>query len=177
MSSSELKQLSFGVPMQAIIRVKPNLGHYQEDLKINGDRIGILDINNKIREEYECANIYSGDVGALEIYESMLIPYLSAALEGLNVAIMAFGTTTSGKTYSIQGESKNPGIVNFFAKAVFEGLDEKKYRLNEGKKFDRTGYNYKVKLRFIEISDETVCDLLRTASSANIGELEVGPDE
>ena len=177
MSNFDLQQLSFGIPIQAIIRIKPNLGHFQEDLKLNGDRIGILDINNKIREEYECTNIYPGNIGSLEIYEGTLIPYLSASLEGLNVAILALGSTSSGKTYTIQGEGNNPGIINFFAKAVFEGLDEKKYRLNEGKRFDKSAYNYRVKLRYIEISDESITDLLKTASSANIDNIQVAPDE
>lgn len=178
MSNLDFQQFSFGVPIQAVIRVKPNQGHFPEDLKLNGDRIGILDVNSKIREEYECANIYPGNQSALDIYESVLIPYLSASLEGVNIAILAFGTSGSGKTYTIQGEGSNPGIVNFFSKAVFEGLDEKKYRLNEGKRFDRAAYNYKVKIRFLEIIDEQIVDLLQNASSAaRAGNLEVVPDE
>lgn len=177
MSNFDLQQLSFGIPVQAVVRVKPNLGHFSDDLNLNGHRIGILDVNNKIREEYECADIYSGDVGSLEIYDNVLTSYLRASLEGLNVSILAFGSAGSGKTYTIQGEGNSPGIVNFFAKAVFEGLDEKKYRLNEGKRFENSTYNYRVKLRYIEISNENITDLLRTASSTNIGPLEVEPDE
>jgi coiled-coil domain-containing protein 78 len=177
MSNYDSKQLSFGIPIQSIIRIKPNLGHYQEDLKLNGDRIGILDVNNKIREEYECANIYAGNADSLDIYESALISYLKASLEGVNVSILAFGTSGSGKTYTIQGEGNKPGVINFVVDAVFEGLEEKRYRLNGGKKYDKSAYNYRVKLRFIEIVNETVTDLLRTVNSAAVGDLEIVPDE
>lgn len=176
-SEIDLKQLSFGMPIQAILRLKPNLGHFPEDLKLNGDRIGILDINNRIREEYECPNIFPGNESSLQIFNSILTPYLRACLEGVNISILAFGTSGSGKTYTIQGEHTTPGIINFFIQAMFEGLDEKKKMLSEGRKFDKT-FTYRVKMRYLEIVNEEVKDLLSTANSnLSQGNLEVVPDE
>jgi len=176
-SELDLKELSFGVPIQAVLRIKPNLGHFPEDLKLNGDRIGILDVNNRIREEYECTNIFPGNESALQVYNTVLIPYLRASLEGVNISILAFGTSGSGKTYTIQGDHSSPGIINFFIQAIFEGLDEKKKMLTEGRKFDKT-FTYRVKMRYLEVVNEEVRDLLKTASSNfNEGEIEVIPDE
>lgn len=176
-SDIDFKQLSFGVPIQAIVKVKPNLGHFSEDLKLNGDRIGILDVNGRIREEYECANIFPGNQNSSEIYSEVLIPYLKASLEGVNISVLTFGTTSSGKSYTIQGDGNTPGVIHFFIQAMFEGLEEKKKMLSEGRKMDKT-FMFRIKIRYLEIINESIRDLLKnTSSNMTTEELVVEPDE
>jgi kinesin family protein 11 len=163
--------------MQTIIKLKPNLGHFQEDLKINGDRIGILDVSGRIREEYECSNIFPGNENSSKVYDQVLIPYLKASLEGVNVAVLAFGTSASGKSYTIQGDNNEPGVIHYFVQAMFEGLETKKKMLSEGRRMDKT-FTFRVKIRYLEIINESVRDLLKNNSSnMSTEELLVVPDE
>lgn len=92
----------------------------------------MLDVNNRIREEYECSDVYDGGQPLHKLFDEVCPPYIRAVLEGVNIAVVAFGTTGAGKSFSIEGDGAEPGMVNFFTSALFETLDDKKYRLNAG---------------------------------------------
>ena len=51
----------------------------------------------------------------------MVLPRLQDFLEGRNQLIFAYGATCSGKTFTIQGDSVNPGILP-------RALDGKKFQ-------------------------------------------------
>ena len=44
------------------------------------------------------------------------------ALNGYNVMIAAFGQTSSGKTHTIRGCDKSPGIIVLTARELFRGI-------------------------------------------------------
>lgn len=176
-SRHDLQQLSLGVPIQTVIKIKPNAGYFREDIKIHGDRIGLLDVNNRIREEYECADIIDGGQPQSKLYE-VCSPYLKACIEGVNVAFLAFGTTGSGKTYSVEGDASDPGLINYFTQALYQALEEKKYTLNQNRALNQIqGFSYSLKMRYIEIVDEKITDLLIQASSRALGNVQATRDE
>jgi|LauGreDrversion4_2_1035121.scaffolds.fasta_scaffold37563_1 hypothetical protein len=43
----ELQNIIKGVPIQCMVRLKPQVGYQKEDLRLNGNRIGILDAQNR----------------------------------------------------------------------------------------------------------------------------------
>jgi hypothetical protein len=178
-SSHDLQQVSLGVPIQAIIKIKPVSGYFREDIRIHGDRIGLIDVNNRIREEYECQDIFDPSVPLHRIFEEAFPPYLRAAVEGVNVAILAFGSTGSGKTFAIEGEGSTQGLIGHFAHSLFQMLEDKKFRLNAGRapNLATQGYTYSVKMRYVEIVDEEINDLLVHASSTAQGGLNIIYDE
>ena len=176
-SGHDLEQLSIGVPIHAVIKVKPNAGYYREDIKIHGDRVGLLDVNNRIREEYECPSIYDGSVPLHKLFEEEFPQYIRAILEGINISVIAFGTTGSGKTYNAEGDGGgDTGLLGHVVKALFENLEEKRYRLNQGKAQSH-GYNFSVKLRYVEVVDEEMSDLLVQANIRAQGTLQIIHDE
>jgi hypothetical protein len=177
-SRTDLEKLGLGVPVQTFVRVKPNTGYHREDIRIHGDRIGLIDVNGRVREEYECTDIYDGSVPVHTMFEQGFPPYLRAVLEGVNVGIFAFGTTGTGKTYNIEGEGTNAGLVHHFTHGVFQQLEDKKYRLNGGRAEGQSvSYNYSVKMRYVEVVDEDIKDLLVQANSRAQGELDIVLDE
>lgn len=115
--------MSIGVPIQAVIKIKPNSGYFREDIKIHGDRVGLLDVNNRVREEYECSNIFDGSIPLSKVFDDTAPPYIRAIVEGVNVAVFCLGTTGSGKSYCLEGDGGDPGLVNYFVSALFETLD------------------------------------------------------
>ena len=171
-SSHDLQRLSIGVPIQVVVKIKPNAGYYREDIKVTNDRIGLLDVNNRIREDFSCENIVDASVSMQQFFQDSCGHYIRGIIEGVNIAVIGFGTTGSGKTYNIEGSSQSPGFLTFFAHAIFESLQEKKYRLHS-----EEGYSFSVKMRYLEIVEEEVSDLLIQAKSKAIGNLELSHDE
>jgi len=58
-----------------------------------------------------------------EVYE-MVDPLVQSALEGFNATIFAYGSTGSGKTFTISGHSEQEGIIPQAIRRIFEGARE-----------------------------------------------------
>lgn len=93
--------------------------------------------------------------------------------------MLAFGTTGSGKTFAVEGEGSTQGLIGHFAHSLFQMLEDKKFRLNAGRAptMSSQGYTYSVKMRYVEIVDEEINDLLVHASSTAQGGLNIIYDE
>ncbi|CAG9332942.1 unnamed protein product [Blepharisma stoltei] len=178
-TAHNLKQLAIGVPIQSVIKIKPNAGYFREDLKVTGTKIGVLDANNRVREEFECGDIYDGGAPLYKIFENSCQAYLGAILEGVNVGIVSFGTTGSGKTFNLEGEGSDSGLIHYFVQSLFESLDEKKYKLNQGRPSSGSSqaYSYSVRIRYLEIVDEEISDLLIQSNSRILGTLHIVQSE
>ena len=72
---------------------------------------------------------------------------------GENGLIFAYGVTNSGKTYTMQGEEKNPGLLTLAVRMIFNRLAEEKEA--EVEDFTVTG-------SMLEIYNERIFDLLST---------------
>ena len=74
-----------------------------------------------------------------------------------------FGATGSGKTHCMEGNKSDPGIISLLADNLFNILEDKRYRQNAGAAGGDTNPNFtfSVKIRFLEIVDEEVHDLLQ----------------
>ena len=171
-SSHDLQRLSIGVPVQVVVKIKPNAGYYREDIQIRNDRIGLLDVNNRIREDFGCNDIIDASIPMQQFFQDSCGAYVRAIIEGVNIAVIGFGTTGSGKTFNIEGSPQTPAFLSYFSHAIFESLQEKKYRLHS-----EEGYSFSVKMRYIEIVEEEISDLLIQAKSKAIGNLQLVNDE
>lgn len=97
-----------------------------------------------------------------QVYEQSFKNIVAGTAEGMNGAILAYGQTSSGKTYSISGstarnadgdETEAKGIIHFALEDLFGQLHEKAVR-SEGTEF-------LVRMSFCEVYMERVNDLLR----------------
>ena len=50
------------------------------------------------------------------------MPY---ALEGVNVGVITFGSSGSGKSFTLEGSKTEQGVVVLFADALFNAIAEK----------------------------------------------------
>ena len=74
-------------------------------------------------------------------------------MEGYNVCVMAYGQTASGKTYTMIGDDKNPGLY-------FSAVDEI-YRIMKSK---QSQIQYDISVSVVEIYNEQIRDLLSKES-------------
>ncbi|CAE7529128.1 KIN7D [Symbiodinium natans] len=96
-----------------------------------------------------------------EVYRLAFRDIVHAAAEGMNGAILAYGQTSSGKTFSISGstaaradgEMGDKGIIHFALEDLFAEL--------QGKASATSGSEYLVRMSYCELYMERVNDLLR----------------
>lgn len=85
---------------------------------------------------------------------------MSPFIQGFSVSVLAFGTTGSGKTQVIEGNKKEPGLILLFADSLFNLLENKKYHTNSARNSQAQNFSFGVRVRYVEIVDEEVIDLL-----------------
>lgn len=86
-----------------------------------------------------------------------------------------YGATGSGKTHCMDGNKSDPGVISLLADNLFNLLEDKRYRQNQGG--DAKNYTFSIKVRFIEVVDEEVHDLLQPTSAYGHNSLNVITNE
>ncbi|XP_073814043.1 non-claret disjunctional [Musca autumnalis] len=93
--------------------------------------------------------VFHPSSGQESIFE-MVSPLIQSALDGYNICIFAYGQTGSGKTYTMDGVTSNPGVIPRTVDLLFDSI--KNYR--------NLGWDYEIKVTFLEIYNEVLYDLL-----------------
>eukprot|EP00826_Nyctotherus_ovalis_P034572 TRINITY_DN2894_c0_g2_i3.p1 TRINITY_DN2894_c0_g2~~TRINITY_DN2894_c0_g2_i3.p1 ORF type:complete len:710 (-),score=229.01 TRINITY_DN2894_c0_g2_i3:143-2272(-) len=102
--------------------------------------------------------VFPCDSQQSEVYEVAALPTISGVLEGFNGCILAYGQTSSGKTYTMQGDLDDPeikGIIPRLVDALFERIEKM------GNKVEFT-----IRAGMIEIYNEKLKDLLNTSNDS-----------
>ena len=90
-----------------------------------------------------------------DIYHFTTEMLINNVMEGFNATVFAYGATGSGKTYTMVGDDKNPGIMIRAISDLFNTLNQVK----------NTKYN--VGISYIEIYNEQLKDLLEFNNNIN----------
>ena len=110
------------------MRVKPNTGFQKDDIKVTENRVGLVDANNRVRDEYDVSEVYSQDAATTTIFNQSFPASLRAIVEGVNVSVFLYGATGSGKAHTMEGKGADAGIVPLFSDNLFNVLEEKRYQ-------------------------------------------------
>lgn len=104
---------------------------------------------------------FGEEVVTAKVYDDVAKPIVTSVVNGLNGTIFAYGQTSSGKTYTMQGSGSieegshtEGGIVHMAARDIFSHIESHK---------DRT---FLVRASFLEIYNEDVRDLLSNSSES-----------
>lgn len=102
---------------------------------------------------------FNETVSTTEVYDSVAKDIVSSVVSGLNGTIFAYGQTSSGKTFTMQGSGSikegslgTGGIVHMAANDIFNNITNKQDRI------------FLVRASFLEIYNEEVRDLLSNNS-------------
>jgi kinesin family member 5 len=129
--------------IKVVIRIKPK--DDCEELK--------MDINNKSIKigSYQGVfnQIFDGKSTQIEIYEKVAYDSILWVTQGYNTSIFAYGATSSGKSFTMFGDQKNPGIIPRCCEGLFKIINENENVVEAN-----------MKCSFIEIYRETIKDLL-----------------
>ena len=107
---------------------------------------------------FECDHIFDEASNQQDVFEYSARPLVDDALAGINSTIIAYGQTSSGKTYTIEGDpndSVEMGIVPRTVIALFEAAAMRSSTMH-----------FTFKMSYIEIYMEKVKDLLVEESTS-----------
>ncbi|KAH9942896.1 kinesin-domain-containing protein [Amylocystis lapponica] len=88
------------------------------------------------------------------VYNAVARSHVCAAMDGYNAVIFAYGQTASGKTFTLTGDSEQPGIIPRAMKDIFAYIRRTPSR------------EFLLRCSYLEIYNETIHDLLAPPSSS-----------
>lgn len=107
-----------------------------------------------MRYEYNAATAYGFDrvfgpaTTTRHVYDVAAQHVVSGSMRGINGTVFAYGVTSSGKTHTMHGEQKSPGIIPLAVKDVFSIIQE------------TPGREFLLRVSYLEIYNEVINDLL-----------------
>ncbi|CAA7396776.1 unnamed protein product [Spirodela intermedia] len=120
-----------------------------------GDEIAwYADGDYTVRNEYNASIGYSFDrvfgpaTTTRHVYDVAAQHVVSGAMQGINGTVFAYGVTSSGKTHTMHGDQKSPGIIPLAVKDVFSIIQE------------TPGREFLLRVSYLEIYNEVINDLL-----------------
>lgn len=87
------------------------------------------------------------------VFSTLGVPVVEAALGGFNGTIFAYGQTSSGKTHSMVGSPEDPGMTPRAIQYVLDAAEKSRTR------------NFLIRAVYVEIYNEKIRDLLNPSSS------------
>ncbi|KAH9321253.1 hypothetical protein KI387_015892, partial [Taxus chinensis] len=123
-----------------------------------GDEIAwYADGDTTVRNEYNPMTAYAFDrvfgpaTTTRHVYDVAAQHVVGGAMEGVNGTVFAYGVTSSGKTHTMHGDQKSPGIIPLAVKDVFSIIQ------------DTPGREFLLHVSYLEIYNEVINDLLDPA--------------
>ena len=86
-----------------------------------------------------------------KVFDSVGAELISHSLDGYNCCLMAYGQTGAGKSYTMMGTKKEPGLIPQIAQNIFERIETAS---------EIEGVKSEVEVSYMEIYCEKVRDLL-----------------
>ncbi|KAM3857760.1 centromere-associated protein E-like [Diretmus argenteus] len=92
--------------------------------------------------------VFSAEETTDQLYQDFAKPLVVSAVEGYNGTIIAYGQTSSGKTFTMMGSEHAPGVIPLAMEEVFRSIET----------FPKK--EFLLRVSYMEICNETVTDLL-----------------
>lgn len=158
--------------MQVALRIRPTTEHdatsipsrFQREVihATSSTSVGVEQAGQQKKQSFNFDQVHGQPTTQHALFTSTAQPLTAKFLEGFNCTILAYGQTSSGKTFTMTGSDldadpadpgNNMGIIPRAIATIFKQANKLKQ--------DRAGsWNYSVKGSFIEIYNEDLLDLL-----------------
>ncbi|XWS66479.1 hypothetical protein CRYUN_Cryun05aG0203100 [Craigia yunnanensis] len=115
----------------------------------DGETIVRNEHNPSIAYAYD--RVFGPTTTTRHVYDVAAQHVVNGAMEGINGTIFAYGVTSSGKTHTMHGDQRSPGIVPLAVKDAFSIIQETPNR------------EFLLRVSYLEIYNEVVNDLLNPA--------------
>ncbi|KAJ2854450.1 hypothetical protein FB639_006372, partial [Coemansia asiatica] len=119
-------------PIKTYLRLKPA----DKDMFVNGNPTSLLQLvsdkevemqrdesDSEMRERYLFAGVMHSMSKQTRVFDLCAVPVVKDLFAGYNTLLFTYGITNSGKTYTVQGNSDNPGMLPRSIRAIIGILD------------------------------------------------------
>ncbi|XP_073148904.1 kinesin-like protein KIN-7K, chloroplastic [Henckelia pumila] len=115
----------------------------------DGDTIARNENNESVAYAFD--RVFGPTTTTRHVYDVAAQHVVSGAMDGINGTIFAYGVTSSGKTHTMHGDQRSPGIIPLAVKDAFSIIQETPSR------------EFLLRVSYLEIYNEVVNDLLNPA--------------
>ncbi|RHZ47071.1 hypothetical protein Glove_593g4 [Diversispora epigaea] len=150
--------------VQVALRIKPLTTDDMEKLPSRFQRQvittsytpGQVIVENEKRPIFQYDYVFGPEASQEDVYNKSVTNLLGKFLEGYNVTILAYGQTSSGKTYTMGTSdedslsTESQGIIPRTMSALFETIKSDQFKTSK----------FTIKVSFVEIHNEDLIDLL-----------------
>ncbi|KAM0032373.1 putative plus-end-directed kinesin ATPase [Helianthus debilis subsp. tardiflorus] len=143
-----------------IVRVNNNKEVVVLDPDLSKDYLDRIQNRTKERR-YTFDYAFAPDSKNVDVYERSISSTISGVVHGLNATVFAYGSTGSGKTYTMVGTEGDPGLMVLSLHTIFDFI-----------KNDKSSDVFEVTCSYLEVYNEVIYDLLEKSS----GHLELRED-
>ncbi|KAH9501363.1 hypothetical protein DERF_012217 [Dermatophagoides farinae] len=121
-----------------------------------------IDKNLKTTDEYRFDKIFYQEYSQYDVFKVCTLPLLKEFIVGKNSLIFTFGVTSSGKTFTMKGNVKNPGIIPYSLVILFQMFAEameiklptyKPICFSDRKRLTKNDQNYEDEIRKYIVHD------------------------
>ncbi|KAJ6262378.1 Kinesin-4 [Drechslerella dactyloides] len=113
--------------------------------------------NGKEGGDYYLDNVFAPRDSNVRVYESCCKRLVRRVMEGYHGTVFAYGMTGTGKTFSMQGTSENPGVIPLAVTDIFSFIRETPHR------------EFLLRVSYLEIYNEKIHDLLSPTQNSGTG--------
>ncbi|CAN6542043.1 unnamed protein product [Malus baccata var. baccata] len=111
-------------------------------------------IQNRTKEKKYCFDHAFDPVSSnLDVYTKCISSVISGVVHGLNATVFAYGSTGSGKTYTMVGTQDDPGLMVLSLHTIFDLIRK-----------DKSSDEFEVTCSYLEVYNEVIYDLLEKSS-------------
>ncbi|KAH7315317.1 hypothetical protein KP509_21G044000 [Ceratopteris richardii] len=112
----------------------------------DGDTVVRCEYNHQTAYGFD--KVFGPATTTRQVYDTAARMVVHGAMEGVNGTVFAYGVTSSGKTHTMHGDQKSPGIIPLAIQDVFSFIQ------------DTPGREYLLRVSYLEIYNEVINDLL-----------------
>lgn len=129
-SDDNCKRLSFeDSNIKVFLRIRPQEGNDLIDFSIDESVFEIKNSKSGVGKSFTFSNVFPGTTTQREVYNTCVGSLMTDFLSGNNATIMAYGTSGAGKTHSILGTIKSPGLVPRILFNIFKLIPSSEHKI------------------------------------------------
>jgi kinesin family member 18/19 len=110
--------------------------------------------NRSREQQYAFDYVFEQKSSQQDVYENSTKFLIPGIIQGYNATVFAYGATGAGKTHTMLGTGKEPGIMVRSLTDLFSSIESSSNHTRQ----------FRVKISYVEVYNETLRDLLGTGS-------------
>ena len=130
------------------VRLRPLQGGEERSWKVEGGNT-VAPLQRCQGEGYSLDSVFDEQSKTKDLYDVTTKKLIEQVVQGFNSTVFAYGQTSSGKTYTMKGNDKEPGIIPLSVRDLFRMMQQLSHERD-----------FLVRVSYMEIYNEEIRDLL-----------------